>query len=48
MSEKLNKEYYDKLFEDELLPHIDALHTFAFHLTYNEADANDLVQETYL
>jgi RNA polymerase sigma-70 factor (ECF subfamily) len=24
------------------------LKTFAFHLTYNETDANDLVQETYL
>jgi len=24
------------------------LYTFAYHLTYNEEDANDLVQETYL
>jgi RNA polymerase sigma factor (sigma-70 family) len=30
------------------MPHIEALKTFAFHLTYNETDANDLVQETYL
>ena len=36
------------IFEDELFPHIDALKTFAFHLTYNEEDANDLVQETYM
>lgn len=43
-----NKAYYDKVFETELLPHIDALKTFAYHLTYNEEDANDLVQETYL
>ena len=48
MSERSKKEEYDQVFEDELLPHIDALHTFAFHLTYNEADANDLVQETYM
>jgi RNA polymerase sigma-70 factor (ECF subfamily) len=36
------------IFEKELLPHIDALKTFAFHLTYDEDDANDLVQETYM
>ncbi len=37
-----------KIFEDELLPQIDALYNFAFHLCYSEADANDLVQEAYL
>ena len=36
----------NKIFEEELLPHINALKTFAFHLTYDEDDANDLVQET--
>lgn len=35
-------------FERELLPHLEALHSFAFHLNYNEDDAADLVQETYL
>lgn len=35
-------------FEKEFLPHVDALKTFAFHLSYNESDANDLVQETYM
>jgi RNA polymerase sigma-70 factor (ECF subfamily) len=39
---------HERIFEDELLPHIDALKTFAFHLSYNEDDANDLVQETYM
>ncbi len=27
---------------------MEALKTFAFHLTYNEDDADDLVQETYM
>lgn len=39
---------YDEIFERELLPHVRALHTFAYHLTYNQQDADDLVQETYL
>ena len=47
MSE-ISKEKKDELFEKELIPHVDALHTFAFNLTYNEEEANDLVQETYL
>ena len=37
-----------EIFEKELFPHIEALKTFAYHLTYNEDDANDLVQETYM
>jgi len=44
----LDKNKKDQVFENELLPHIDALKTFAFHLTYNENDADDLVQETYM
>ncbi len=37
-----------EVFENELIPHIDALHNFAYNLTFSEAYANDLVQETYL
>ncbi len=36
------------IFERELFPHIEALKTFAYHLTYDDDDANDLVQETYM
>lgn len=36
------------IFENELLIHMGALKTFAYHLTYNEDDADDLVQETYM
>lgn len=43
-----NTKDHDRIFHDEFMPQIEALYNFAFHLTYNEEDANDLVQETYL
>jgi RNA polymerase sigma-70 factor (ECF subfamily) len=48
MTQDNNTKLYNRIFEEEFLPQIDALFTFAYHLTYNEDDANDLVQETYL
>jgi RNA polymerase sigma-70 factor (ECF subfamily) len=42
------KKKHDGIFEREFLPHMDILYNFAYHLAYNESDANDLVQETYL
>lgn len=49
MEENKNKDKAKQSkFEKDLLPHINALHTFAYHLSYNDEDAMDLVQETYL
>lgn len=45
---KLSKEEKDRRFQAELMPVIDSLYNFAFRLTLDEDDANDLVQETYL
>ncbi|HXH18324.1 MAG TPA: sigma-70 family RNA polymerase sigma factor, partial [Chitinophagales bacterium] len=42
------KKWKDELFEREFYPHVDALYNFAYHLVYNEEDAKDLVQDTYL
>ncbi|PKQ69991.1 MULTISPECIES: sigma-70 family RNA polymerase sigma factor [Raineya] len=37
-----------KIFNEELIPHLDSMYNFAFRLTLDEDDANDLVQDTYL
>ncbi len=36
------------VFNSEFLPHIDAMYNFAYRLTFDEDEAKDLVQETFL
>jgi RNA polymerase sigma factor (sigma-70 family) len=36
------------IFNKEFMPHIDAMYNFAYRLTNDEDDANDLIQDTYL
>jgi RNA polymerase sigma-70 factor (ECF subfamily) len=37
-----------RVFNNEFMPHIDAMYNFAYRLTLDEDDAKDLVQETYM
>jgi len=38
----------DHLFNSEFLPHITSMYNFAYRLSFDEDDAKDLVQETFL
>lgn len=47
----LSKEELEKLkeeFNKEAMPHMKLLHNYAYRMTNNQLDADDLVQETYL
>src|SRR5690554_2677699 len=52
MSEVQRKKYSEKdknnIFDNEFMPHIDSMYNFTFRLTFDEDDAKDLVQDTYL
>ncbi|WP_420387938.1 sigma-70 family RNA polymerase sigma factor [Roseivirga sp.] len=37
-----------EIFDGEFMPHVDSMYNFAFRLTFDEDDAKDLVQDTYL
>ncbi len=43
-----NDQEKGKIFYDEFMPHIDSMYNFAYRLTFDEDDAKDLVQDTYL
>src|SRR5689334_17507492 len=43
-SEKQKQEVFD----NEFMPHINSMYNFAYRLTFDEDDAKDLVQDTYL
>ncbi|OEK03515.1 RNA polymerase subunit sigma [Roseivirga sp. 4D4] len=43
-SEKEKTEIFDK----EFMPHVDSMYNFGYRLTFDEDDAKDLVQDTYL
>jgi len=45
MSEE-NQKYAE--FENEIIPHMNALYNFALRITGNSDDADDLVQDTFL
>ena len=36
------------IFDTEFMPHVDSMYSFAFRLTFDEDDAKDLVQDTYM
>ena len=46
MDEKLTKIEKDKIFEEKFAHQLNALYKFSYHLTYNQEDAEDLVQKT--
>ena len=37
-----------QVFEKEFMPHIDSMYNFAYRLTFDEDEAKDLVQDTYM
>lgn len=38
----------EMIFEEEFLPHVHSIYNFAYRITFDEDDAKDLVQETYM
>ncbi|MEQ8583716.1 MAG: sigma-70 family RNA polymerase sigma factor [Marinoscillum sp.] len=54
MSEEqaIRRKYSDKerknIFDNEFLPHLDAMYNFAYRLTFDQDDAKDLVQDTFM
>jgi len=37
-----------EIFDNEFMPHVDSMYNFGYRLTFDDDDAKDLVQDTYL
>ncbi|HET9054917.1 MAG TPA: sigma factor, partial [Cyclobacteriaceae bacterium] len=53
MEEEAPKQSYSeaektRIFNNEFMPHVNSMYNFAYRLTFDEDDAKDLVQDTYL
>lgn len=48
VKKKYSEPEQHRIFNKEFMPHIDAMYNFAYRLTNDEDDANDLLQDTYL
>jgi RNA polymerase sigma-70 factor (ECF subfamily) len=46
--DELSKEEKDRIFEEEALPHLNALYNYARSISRSDEDAEDLVQDTYM
>jgi RNA polymerase sigma factor (sigma-70 family) len=44
----LSKEDKERIFNESFMPHANALHNFAYKLTFDEDEAKDLLQDTLL
>lgn len=45
---KYSSKQKQAIFDKEFMPYADALYNFAYKLTFSQADAKDLVQDSYL
>lgn len=46
--EDMTEEEKQEVFEEEALPHLNALYNYARSISYSDQDAEDLVQETFM
>lgn len=44
----MTRDQQERIFNEEIMPHVEALYSYAYHFVRNEDDANDLVQDTFL